>query len=116
FFQRDHLLNELSMTLELWVRVFHLTNDKIRHLVEERIFETERVMPLIDRPPHDLTQYIIPTFIAGKNSISNREGSSTRMVCDHAHRKTFLRFRFIVSVGKSSSEIDDRPDEICVVI
>src|ERR1041385_3821464 len=52
-FQAHHLLDELSMRLELRISFLHQIDDEVRHLIEERTLEPERVMTLVDRAAHE---------------------------------------------------------------
>jgi hypothetical protein len=71
-------------------------------------FEAERVMTLIDRASHDLSQDVIATLVTGQNSVGNRKRGGARVVRNHAHRESFLRFRFVISIGELCGEVDDR--------
>ena len=72
------------------IRVLHQVDDEVRHLIEERTFESERVVPLVDRAAHDLPQHVVASFIAGQNSVRDRKRRRTRMIGNHAHRAPSL--------------------------
>ena len=74
FFETHHPLNELAMLLQFGINVVHQPDDKLTNLIEEWTFEAERVMSLIDRASHDLSQDVVAAFVAGQNSIRNRKG------------------------------------------
>ncbi len=73
-------------------------------------------MTLVDRAAHDLSQHVVAAFIAWQNSVGNREGSRARVVSNHAHRKAFLRFRFVIAISEFCGEFDDRTNQIRVVV
>src|SRR6185369_12284610 len=105
-----------AMRLELRIRVLHEVDNEVSNLIEKRSFESQRVMALVDRSSHDLAQHVIATFVAGQNSISNREGSRACVISYHTHRKPFLRFWFVVAIGEFSGEFDDRTNQVRIVV
>src|SRR2546426_3385331 len=107
---------EFTGSFKFRISLMHLIDDEVSYLMKEQIFETQGVPSLIDGPPHDLSQHIIASFIRGQNSISDRESSRARVISDHAHGEAFLTFRFVISSGEPCGEIDDRANQICIVI
>src|SRR6185369_5001115 len=104
------------MLLQLRIRILHEIDDEISDLIKERTFESQRVVPLVDRASHDLAQHVIPAFVTRQYSVSNREGGRACMVRNDAYRKTFLCFRFVMPVGELRGEVDDRANQIRVVV
>src|SRR5688500_3824551 len=99
FLELDHLLDEFAVRLEFGIVFLHQIDDEVRYLIEKRTFESERVVPLVYRAAHDLAQDVVATFTAWKESGGNRNRRRARVVCDHAHRKSFLGLGFVVTIS-----------------
>ncbi len=85
------------MAFQFRICLTHLIDNKICDSVEEQVFKAERVPALVYPPPHNFAQNVIPAFVRRQDSVGNRERSRTRMIGDHAHRKAFLCFRFVLT-------------------
>src|SRR5215208_2075245 len=83
--------------------------------MKELTLESKRVMALIDRSSHDLSQYVVATVIARKDAVGNRERGRPRVISNHAHRKPLLRLRLVMAIGEFGAEVNDRTYQIRVV-
>src|SRR5262245_29744986 len=104
------------MAFKLRVSLLHMVNNEIGNLIEERALKAKCVVPLINRTPHNLTKHVIAAFVSRQNSVSNRKGCRTRVICNHAHGEALLCFGFVVSICETSGEIDYWPNEIRIVV
>src|SRR5215208_3616555 len=83
--------------------------------MKELTLESERVMTLIDRPPHDFSQDVVATVVARKDAVGNGESGRPRVVSNHAHRKPLLRLWLVMAIGEFGAEVDNRTYQIRVV-
>src|SRR5262245_32761398 len=84
--------------------------------MKERSLQAESLLAVVNCATHDLAQNVIAPDVARRYAVSNRERSSASMVRDYSHRHAFRRIVDVRFTDEPGDEIDDRLNEICVVV
>src|SRR5258705_864251 len=116
FLQSNHLLDEIPLDLELGISIFHEFNHEVRDLIEKSIFEAKRVVSLVNRATHNFTKDVITAFVSRQDRVGNRECACPCVIGNDPHRETFLSVRLIVAVSQFCREVNNRTNQISVVV
>ena len=68
------------------------------------------------RAPHDLAQHIAAPFVRGDDAVGNQERGGPRVVGDHPHRDVAFGIGSVGDAGQLADALQERHEEIGVVV